>query len=564
MPAPASNLEAKQQTPASLLIPAWCRTIRIPSMRPPRLFLFLSVLWPLITLPLGAVPAPIGFLIDCGASEETKVGDITWAPDDGFINTGNKTTFDAPGLLPTLKSLRFFPDTSARKYCYLLPVVRGGKYLVRTTYYYGNFDGRGRPPVFDQIIDGTRWSVVNTTVDYSRGLSTFYEIIIAATGKTMSVCLARNDQTVSSPFISALEVGYLETSLYNSTDFSKYALTTVARHNFGQSGNIVRNKKPVLDLCYSYHSLQTSFPDDPFNRYWVPFTDSHPAITSKSNVSVLEFWNKPPALVFETALSTKQSSDVLHLQWPEAYLPSSNYYIALYFQDNRAPAPNHWRSFSISINDKNFYSNLNVSTSGLVVYANNWSLSGLTQIKLTPTPESTFGPVLNAGEVLQIRLLGGRTVTRDVVAMQELARALDNPPFDWSGDPCLPHGNSWTGVSCTEGDIVRVISLNLTNFGISGSLPSKIADLTALNHILLGNNKLSGPIPEISSLKELISLHLENNQFDGQIPSSVGDLVNLSELFLQNNNLTGSIPKSLLSKTGLDIQLSPGNHFDGM
>ncbi|CAN6481240.1 unnamed protein product [Victoria cruziana] len=458
-------------------------------MRPPCLFLLFSVLWLLTTLPLlGAVPAPIGFLINCGATEETKVGDLTWAPDDGFINTGNRTTFDAAGLLPVLKSLRFFPDTSARKYCYSLPVVRGGKYLVRSTYYYGNFDGRGRPPVFDQIIDGTRWSVVNTTVDYSRGLSSFYEIIISATGKTMSICLARNELTVSSPFISSLEVEYLESSLYNSTDFSKYALTTVARHNFGRSGRIV------------------SFPDDASNRYWLPFTDSHPAITSKSNVSVLGFWNKPPALIFETALTTEQSSDVLQLQWPEVNLPTSGYYIALYFQDNRAPAPNHWRSFSISINDKNFYSELNVSTSGLVVYANNWSLSGLTQIKLTPAPGSKLGPLLNAGEVLQIRLLGGRTVTRDAVAMHELARSLDNPPFDWSGDPCLPHGNSWTGVSCTGGDIVRVTALNLTNFGLSGSLNSKIADLTALTQILLGNNKLSGPIPAVGSLKELVSL----------------------------------------------------------
>jgi Malectin-like domain len=112
--------------------------------------------------------------------------------------------------------------------------------LIRTTYYYGGFDGGKEPPVFDQIIDGTRWSTVNTTEDYSKGLSTYYEIIVAAHSKMLSVCLARNSATVSSPFISALELMNLDDSLYNATDFKSYALTTVARHRFGQNVAIIR------------------------------------------------------------------------------------------------------------------------------------------------------------------------------------------------------------------------------------------------------------------------------------------------------------------------------------
>lgn len=46
-----------------------------------------------------------------------------------------------------------------------------------------------------------------------------------------------------------------------------------------------------------------------------------------------------------------------------------------------------------------------------------------------------------------------------VVAMEDLRFSLKNPPEDWAGDPCLPRGNSWTGVSCSEGDAIRVISL---------------------------------------------------------------------------------------------------------
>lgn len=46
-----------------------------------------------------------------------------------------------------------------------------------------------------------------------------------------------------------------------------------------------------------------------------------------------------------------------------------------------------------------------------------------------------------------------------VIAMEALARSFDTPPPDWSGDPCLPRQNSWTGVTCSEGKFARVVSL---------------------------------------------------------------------------------------------------------
>ena len=46
-----------------------------------------------------------------------------------------------------------------------------------------------------------------------------------------------------------------------------------------------------------------------------------------------------------------------------------------------------------------------------------------------------------------------------VIAMEDLARSLSNRPADWSGDPCLPRQNSWTGVTCSEGKSPRVMSL---------------------------------------------------------------------------------------------------------
>eukprot|EP00257_Ricinus_communis_P016259 XP_015574373.1 probable LRR receptor-like serine/threonine-protein kinase At1g67720 [Ricinus communis] len=498
----------------------------------------------LVTIPFSAhsLPAPRGFPLNCGASHEITQGNLKYIPDEGFISVGNKSSINTPGLLPLLSTLRYFPDKKARKYCYEFPTVKGGKYLVRTTYYYGSFDGGKEPPVFDQIIQGTKWSTVNTTEDHVNGLSTYYEIIVLSTSKILSVCLARNKHTTSSPFISALELEYLDDSMYNSTDFSKFALTTLARHDFGSRGNII------------------GYPDDQFNRFWQPFMDKNVIVESHSSVTSLDFWNFPPEAVFKTAITASRGK-TLKVQWPPISLPISKYYIALYFQDNRTPSPYSWRVFTVSLNGKNFYEDLNVTSKGVTVYAREWPLAGQTAITLTPADNAPVGPIINAGEIFQFLPLSGRTLTRDVIAMEDLARSFDNPPPDWSGDPCLPPKNSWTGVACSRDKLARVVSLDLTGMGISGSIPSSIGNLSAITHLWLGENKLYGSIPDMSALKDLQTLHLDNNQLEGTIPQSLGQLKGLHEIFLQNNNLTGKIPSSLRTNNNINLKVSPGNHL---
>ncbi|KAI4318395.1 hypothetical protein MLD38_032104 [Melastoma candidum] len=501
------------------------------------------LLW-LVSIPLLAhsQPAPRGYLIDCGASNETQQGSLKYIPDDGFIAVGNKTTVKDPDVSLPLSTLRYFPDKSARKYCYVIPTIKGGRYLLRTTFYYGGFDGGTTPPVFDQIVDGMIWSTVDTAEDYAQGLSSFYEIFVAARGKTISVCLARNERTASDPFISTVELMYADDSVYNGTDFQRYALATIARATFGDAPDSI------------------GYPDDVLNRLWQPFKTADPVVTSHSQVDPLDFWNTPPKAAFAEAITTSRGKS-LSLKWPPLSLPESLYYVSLYFQDNRSPSPYSWRTFNVSINGKNFYSYVNTTAKGVTIYSAMWPLSGETEINMVPEADSPVGPLINAGEVLQLLPLGSKTVTRDVIAMEDLARSFNNPPSDWSGDPCLPENHSWTGVKCSQGNVTRIVSLNLTNAGISGSLPSSISDLTALSELWLGGNSLSGKIPEMGTLKELQTLHLEGNQFEGRIPKSLGELAMLKEIFLQNNKLNGKIPDSLRNKNGINLQVSPGNNL---
>ncbi|KAG2721741.1 hypothetical protein I3760_02G095700 [Carya illinoinensis] len=504
-------------------------------------FLSLIFFFSLLSLSLSQPPPLKGLLIDCGATAGSIIDGRAWLSDAGFISAGTPKNLTTPVLNPILSTLRSFPFTNnlRKKFCYDVPVYRNAKYLIRTTYFYGGINGRDSPPVFDQIVDGTFWSVVNTTEDYANGMSSYFEGVFVAHGKTMSLCIAPNTYTDSDPFITALEFLIVGDSLYNSTDFGKYGLRLVGRHAFGLSGPIIR------------------YPDDHFNRFWEPFEGTYSTPTENRNVSVSAFWNLPPLKIFERALTTTKVQPI-ELSWPPVSLPNSTYYIALYFADDRK-----WSSrvFDVKINNVSYYLNLNVTPAGACVFAARWPLAGAVKITLTPAVGSNIGPLINAGEVFEVLVLGGRTTTRDVIALEKVKDSLKNPPLDWNGDPCLPRQFSWTGILCSEGPQIRVIALNLTNMGLSGSLSPTISKMTALTDIWLGYNSLTGSIPDLSSMKMLKILHLENNQLSGEIPPSLGAIDGLRELFLQNNNLTGLVPKNLEGKPGLNLKTSPGNNF---
>jgi len=159
--------------------------------------------------------------------------------------------------------------------------------------------------------------------------------------------------------------------------------------------------------------METSFPDDQFHRFWLPFEDPNPTVNCQANITPSDFWNMPPIRALKSAITASRGKS-LQIQWPKVSLPRSNYHISLYFQDNRTPSPFSWRVFSISVNGQTFYTNVNVSTKGVNVYATQWPISaGQAQITLAPAQGVPVGPIINAAEMFQIVSLGGRTNARD-------------------------------------------------------------------------------------------------------------------------------------------------------
>ena len=155
---------------------------------------------------------------------------------------------------------------------------------------------------------------------------------------------------------------------------------------------------------------------------------------------------------------------------------------------------------------------------------------------------------------------------------------------------------NWIGITVTGGRVTDfVISATRSTVGgqftiVSGTLPSEIQNLTALerleadDHMLSGNipswlgsmsalddvnlsdNNFSGPIPsELGNLSSLQFLSLHRNELSGSIPSQLGSLSNLRQLNLNSNQLTGSIPSQLgsLSSTAFTHLNLSGNRLSG-
>ncbi|KAG5011566.1 hypothetical protein JHK86_023827 [Glycine max] len=171
-------------------------------------------------------------------------------------------------------------------------------------------------------------------------------------------------------------------------------------------------------------------------------------------------------------------------------------------------------------------------------------------------------------------------VNSDFAVLKSLRGSWLSPTPNWEGsDPC----KDWEGIKCKNS---RVISISLSdigltghlsgdigslseleildlsyNRGLTGSLPQEIGNLKKLLKLVLVGCGFTGRIPdEIGFLEQLVFLSLNSNNFVGPIPPSIGNLSNLTWLDLADNQLDGSIPVSSGTTSGLDM-LQKTLHF---
>ncbi|XAR51422.1 Non-specific serine/threonine protein kinase [Bertholletia excelsa] len=157
--------------------------------------------------------------------------------------------------------------------------------------------------------------------------------------------------------------------------------------------------------------------------------------------------------------------------------------------------------------------------------------------------------------------------SRDVAVLLEVKNDGLNDPEGQLGDwvetsldaPC-----DWTGTAC-ETTSHDVVSVDLSNLGVSGKFPAGFCRITTLRRLNLGNNNFYGALPSnsISVCSHLLYLNLSFNYFVGELPEFVPTFVNLTTLDLSGNNFTGEIPSSFGVFPALKELLLAGNLLNG-
>ncbi|KAL6317004.1 hypothetical protein AAG906_026713 [Vitis piasezkii] len=137
-----------------------------------------------------------------------------------------------------------------------------------------------------------------------------------------------------------------------------------------------------------------------------------------------------------------------------------------------------------------------------------------------------------------------------------------------NSSPC-----NWTGVLCNDSRD-RVIGLDLSGFGLTGTISPHIGNLSFLSSLELQDNQLTGTIPDqVGDLSRLSVLNMSSNHITGAIPLNITMCLELEILdlkenkisvqFLQSSALVGDIPPSISNLSSLDTLSLGTNNLGG-
>ncbi|XP_020585466.1 probable LRR receptor-like serine/threonine-protein kinase At4g20940 [Phalaenopsis equestris] len=103
-----------------------------------------------------------------------------------------------------------------------------------------------------------------------------------------------------------------------------------------------------------------------------------------------------------------------------------------------------------------------------------------------------------------------------------------------------------------------LVSLDLSNNFLSGSLPHEMVFMTYLQLLNLSKNDFSGQIPKaMGMIQSLLDLDLSHNHFEGNLPDNLPS--SLLRFDVSYNNLSGNVPNNLLRFP--ESSFRPGNEL---
>ncbi|KAL3720908.1 hypothetical protein ACJRO7_005677 [Eucalyptus globulus] len=450
-----------------------------------------------------------GFIsIDCGATNAyiEKENNIAYQTDEGFIDSGKNMQISTEVIYRTSlqlsKNLRSFPNGTRN--CYTLRPDRGknNTYLIRASFWYGNYDGKNQTPSFDLYIDTNYWSTVGSSIFFNE------EMMYVSQADDIQVCLVNTGNGV--PFISALELRTLGDDIYR---LGSGFLQLHWRYDIGQSSKTyIRYPIDVYDRIWTAKNY----------NLWFILNTTYAIDLSEDNDA---YKYKVPGDVVRTAQRSMKASSPMYLQWTPS-ISTNRWIVYFYFVEIERLADGLQREFTISINDNQIKTTVSLEYLKPVIVVSTAVTGSLISFSIESTNNSGHPPILNAMEYYTFSDLSNvPTAQDDVKAINGIKVMYYIERESWQGDPCVPSYYKWDSLNYSYGNPPRIISLNLSSSGLKGLIATSISNLTAVVSLDLSNNSLTGSVPD----------------FLAQMPS-------LRVLNLSGNNLNGSLPQTLLKK----------------
>nr|XP_027111965.1 receptor kinase-like protein Xa21 isoform X1 [Coffea arabica] len=158
------------------------------------------------------------------------------------------------------------------------------------------------------------------------------------------------------------------------------------------------------------------------------------------------------------------------------------------------------------------------------------------------------------GSFLSCLAMTTPNITTDQSALLSLKAKITGDPHEilasnWSATSSVC---DWRGVTCGSRHR-RVTALNISNLGLTGTIPPQLGNLSFLMSLDMSRNNFYGELPhELICLRRLRVLGLGINMLSGSIPSWVGSFQQLRHFSLKNNSFTGFIPPSISNMSKLE------------
>ncbi|EEE69540.1 hypothetical protein OsJ_29016 [Oryza sativa Japonica Group] len=235
------------------------------------------------------------------------------------------------------------------------------------------------------------------------------------------------------------------------------------------------------------------YPDDQYDRFWST-DEAHPLSTNISTQTTIQPSTEfaVPSPVLQKAIVPSGNSMKLVFFSGQVDVLLRNHFVILHFADFQN---NKSREFTVSIDNGVHSSPYSTPYLNGLSVTGSWSSDseGKYNFTIAATAISALPPILNAYEVY------GRIVHDNPTTFSQDFDAIMAIKYEygikknWMGDPCFPHEYVWDGVKCSDaGDkIMRIISLDLSNSELHGSISNSFTLFTALKYLYYTTGRLT-------------------------------------------------------------------------